>query len=432
MDKNRKTAYQVLMDVETKHAYSNIALNHRILRNKPDSQPFVRRLVYGVLEKKYFLDYIIDKLAEKGVKDMKMPELIIIRMGLYQIIDMVSVPEYAAIDESVKLAKTYVKGKAKFVNAILRAFTRQRYEIKLPDRSKDEMEYLKTKYSCEPWIIELWRETYSIEFVEEMLKSSLEPADMTLRVNETKARREDLKKQLIGRGYNVKDGKFAKNALHVEGTEIVEDNFYKTGLFSIQDEASQMVAQVLDPRPTDFVIDVCAAPGGKTLAMAERMQGKGEILAQDIYKRKVEIINKEAERLGLKNINTRSWDATRVDSALIDKADKVLVDAPCSGLGVIQKKPEIKYKKNTDEIKRLPNIQLEILSSSAKYVKKGGMLIYSTCTINSYENEDVVKGFLKKNKNFVKREAKLYLPNVDGVDGFYICKMQRDDSIVRA
>ncbi len=429
MDKNRKTAYQVLMDVETKHAYSNIALNHRIIMNKPNSQGFVRSLVYGVLEKKCFLDYIINILADKGIKDMKKSELTILRMGIYQIMEMHSVPEYAAINESVKLAKSYAKGKAKFVNAVLRNFTRDRYDIKLPDRSVNEMEYLKVKYSCEPWIIDLWLESYSIDQVEELLASTMEPTDVTIRVNETRARRKDLKRELEERGYKVTEGKIAANALHVEGAEVINSDLYKAGLFSIQDEASQMVGQMLKPKSSDFVIDVCAAPGGKTLAMAELMGNYGEILAQDIYKRKVEIVNKEADRLGLRNINTRGWDSTRVDSTLIDKADKVLADVPCSGLGIIRRKPEIKYKKYTDEIKRLPVTQLAILSAASKYVKKGGELLYSTCTINKYENEGVIRDFISKNKQFEVIEEKLYLPSVDGVDGFFICKMRRDKSI---
>ncbi len=429
MDKNRKTAYQVLMDVETKQAYSNIALNHRIIMNKPNAQGFVRKLVYGVLEKKYFLDYIIDNLADNGIKDMKKSELTILRMGIYQIIEMHSVPEYAAINESVKLAKAFAKGKANFVNAVLRNFTRDRYEIKIPDRSVDEMEYLKVKYSCEPWIIELWLETYSVEKVEEMLSATMEPTDVTIRVNETRARRKDLKRELEQREYKITEGKIATNALHVEGAEIIKSDLYKAGLFSIQDEASQMVGQMLSPKSTDFVIDVCAAPGGKTLAMAELMGNRGEILAQDIYKRKVEIVNKEADRLGLRNIKTRGWDSTRVDSTLIDKADKVLADVPCSGLGVIRRKPEIKYKKYTEELKRLPATQLAILSAASKYVKKGGELLYSTCTINKHENEDVIKAFVSKNKQFEILEEKLYCPSSDGVDGFYICKMKRDNSI---
>ncbi len=431
MDNNRKTVYQTLLDVETKHAYSNIALNHRIIINKPDSEAFVRKLVYGVLEKKYTLDYIIDKLAEKGTASMKKPELTILRMGLYQIIEMSSVPEYAAINESVKLAKVFAKGKDKFINAILRRYIRDRYDIKMPDRSEDEIEYLRVKYSCQPWIIELLLETYSIDFVEEILSIALDPAEVTIRVNKTRARRDDLRKTLVEKGFDARNGKIAKNSLIVNGSQIIDSTLYKMGLFSIQGEASQIVAEILNPKPTDFIIDVCAAPGGKTLAMGEMMGNKGEILAQDIYKRKVDIINKEAFRLGLTNIKTRSWDGTRVDSTLIDKADKVLVDAPCSGLGIIAGKPEIKYKKNTEEVKKLPTMQLEILVAASKYVKSGGHLIYSTCTINQYENERVVKDFLKKNRGFHIVEERLFLPNVDGIEGFYICKMKRDKSIVK-
>ncbi len=430
MDINRKTAFQVLMDVETKSAYSNIALNHRIIVNKPNSQAFVRKLVYGVLEKKYFLDYIIDNLADKGVSKIKKPELTILRMGIYQILEMTSVPEYAAVNESVTLAKRFARGNSGFVNAILRAFIKQRFEIKIPDRSEDWLKYMSIKYSCEPWIIELWLETYDAEFVEALLASTYDPLDVTIRVNENRARKEDLKKQLEVRDYIVKDSIMAKSALHIEGSEIIKSDLYKVGMFSIQDEASQMVPEIMDPKPDDFIIDVCAAPGGKTLALVEKMNSKGKVLAQDIYKRKVDIINEEAKRLGLENIETRSWDGTRLDSNLVEKADKVLVDAPCSGLGVLRRKPEIRYKKNTNEMKNLPHLQLEILSVASKYVKRGGELTYSTCTINPHENERVVVDFLKKNSNFEKVIEKQYLPNVDGVDGFYICKLKRKASFI--
>ena len=187
-----------------------------------------------------------------------------------------------------------------------------------------------------------------------------------------------------------------------------------------------LVSENIGVKQGDLVMDVCAAPGGKTTAIAERMNNTGRIIASDIYRRKLDIVDKEAKRLGITNIETRSWDATRVDSTMVRKADRVLVDAPCSGLGVIRRKPEIKYKEFTDEMMLLPKKQQDILSASSSYVKPGGTLVYSTCTINPEENEKVVEEFLKRNREFQRVERTLLLPNINGTDGFFICVMKRE------
>ena len=188
-----------------------------------------------------------------------------------------------------------------------------------------------------------------------------------------------------------------------------------------------LVAEKLDPKHGELIMDVCAAPGGKTTAIAERMNNTGRIIASDIYRRKLDLVDKEARRLGITNIVTRSWDATRVDSSMIEKADRVLVDAPCTGLGVVRRKPEIKYKERNTDMEMLPKKQLAILSASSSYVKPGGTLLYSTCTVNPDENERVVEKFLRKNPSFRKVEKTLLLPNVNGTDGFFICVMKKEE-----
>jgi 16S rRNA (cytosine967-C5)-methyltransferase len=205
----------------------------------------------------------------------------------------------------------------------------------------------------------------------------------------------------------------------------LDGKLYANGMFSVQDESSIFVVDILDPQPGELIMDVCAAPGGKSLAIAERMNNKGQVFARDIYRRKLSIIDKEAERLGINIIQTRTWDATRVDSSMVEKADCVLVDAPCSGLGVVRRKPEIKYKKLAADIEELPRKQLSILSASSKYVKPGGVLLYSTCTISRDENQRVINDFLRRNPTFTKEEERQLLPNIDKTDGFYICKMRK-------
>lgn len=426
MDINRKTAYQTLLDVESKKAYSNIALNHKVYVNKPNSPAFVRQLVYGVLERKMTIDYYLEQFVKDGLESLKNPELTILRMGIYQLGYMGSVPEYAAVNESVNLAKRYCKSKAGLVNGVLREYQNRKNQIKLPSREEDEIRYLSIKYSYAPWIIELWLKYYSTEFTEALLQAGNERPPMTIRMNWLKVVKDDLIHALESRGFEVTRGKLCQDALNVRGSNLLESDLYKHGLFTPQDQSSMLVAEKLDPQHGDIIMDVCAAPGGKTTAIAERMNNTGKIIASDIYRRKLDQVDKEARRLGITNIETRSWDATRVDSSMVSKADRVLVDAPCSGLGVVRRKPEIKYKERNDEMELLPKKQLAILSASSSYVKPGGTLVYSTCTINPEENEKVVTEFLKSNKGFSRVERTLLLPNVNDTDGFFICVMRRE------
>lgn len=428
MVKDRRTAYHTLMEVETRKAYSNIALNHNIRRIRPDSPAFVRELVYGVLENKIYLDYIISSFLKEPIEKLKTSDITILRMGIYQIKFMDSVPDYAAVNESVKMAKRFCRGREKFINGVLRNFIRAGKEVELPDRSKNVIDYLSIKYSYEPWIIALWLEEFdSVDFVEELLAAGNVTPELTIRVNPLKTSREDLKARITAKGYLSIDGQLNKYALHLKGSGILDDDLYTSGMFSVQDESSMLVIDILDPQPDEIIMDVCAAPGGKSLAIAERMNNKGQVIARDIYRRKLSIIDNEAERLGIFNIQTGTWDATRVDSSMIDKADRVLVDAPCSGLGVVRRKPEIKYKKQAADIEELPRKQLSILLTSAKYVKPGGILVYSTCTISRDENQRVVNDFLRRNPHFIKEEERQLLPNVDKTDGFYICKMKNTE-----
>lgn len=430
MDINRKTSYLALLDVESKKAYSNLALNHQIIVNKPHAQGFVRELVYGVLESKLTLDYYIDLLVKDGIRSLRAQELTILRMGIYQLKYMNSVPEYAAVNESVALAKKYCRGKSGFINGVLREYLNKKMQLRMPDRNEDEIRYLSIKYSYAPWIIELWLEHYSPDFVEALLKAGNETPPTTIRLNWLKVMKDDLIQNLESKNFKVEEGQVCQNALHVKGNHLLDTELYKMGMFTPQDESSILVAEKLDPKHGETIMDVCAAPGGKTTAIAERMNNTGQIIASDIYRRKLDLIDKEAKRLGITNIQTRSWDATRVDSSMLQKADRVLVDVPCSGLGVIRRKPEIKYKEFTEDMELLPKKQLAILSASSSYVKPGGTLLYSTCTINPKENEKVTEKFLKKNPSFKSMDRTVLFPNVDGTDGFYICVMRKEDSLL--
>lgn len=431
MDANRKTAYLTLLDIESKKSYSNIALNHHILCGKPNSPAFVRELVYGVLENKLLLDYVLSHFVASGLSKVKASDLTILRMGIYQLGYMDSVPEYAAVNESVLLAKKYAKGRDGFINGVLRAYLRERNQIKLPSKTEDPIHYLSLAYSCEKWIVELWADQYGLETTEAMLRSSQGNPGLTVRINTLKTTKENVIKKLQEESFEIEHGKVCDRALHiVKGSRILENKLYEEGLFSVQDESSMKAIEILDPKPGEVVIDLCAAPGGKTLAISERMDNVGQVLATDIYVRKLNIINKEAERLGVTIVETLAWDATKIKEDWIDKADKVLADVPCSGLGVIRKKPEIKHKQRVSEMDVLPAKQLEILTVASNYVKTGGVLQYSTCTINKDENQHIIKEFLINNKAFSILEERQFMPHIEGTDGFYVCKMVKNDSLI--
>lgn len=430
MDINRKVAYLTLMDVETKKSFSNLALNHHIKVHNPGSPAFIRELTYGVLENKILLDHYIDQLVKTGAASLKASDRVILRMGIYQLGFMDSVPEYAAVNESVVMAKKYCRGRSGFINGVLRGYLSKKDQLTLPDPAEDIVKYLSVKYSYEPWIVELWMEEYDAAFVEELLAAGNETPENTIRYNWMKVRKQDLIEKLEERGFEVEEGRVCQNALYVKGSGLLETGLYEDGFFSVQDESSMLVAEKLDPKHGETIMDMCAAPGGKTMAIAERMNNTGRIIASDIYRRKLDLIDREAYRLGMKNVETRAWDATRLDASMIGKADRVLVDAPCSGLGVVRRKPEIKYKEKTQEMDLLPRTQLKILTNAAKYVKVGGTLVYSTCTINPYENQRIVDDFLKKNNLFEVEEMIQLLPNKDGTDGFFICVMKNEGLLI--
>ncbi len=426
MDINRKTAYDVLLDIEKNGAYSNIALNHHIADNKPDNEAFVRQLVYGVLENRILIDYYLDALIPSGIKKLKKQDLTLLRMGVYQLRYMDSVPSYAAVNETVNMAKRLARGRERFVNGVLRGYIKNAGSIKLADRNEDPAKYLSITYSVSPWIARLWLGEYGLEKAEEILKAAVRTPDMVIRVNTLKTAAGELADMLGRKGFAVKKHDKVERALVVSGSRLLATEEYANGLFSVQDAASIMASDALGARPGDTIIDVCAAPGGKSLATAELMANQGRIISNDIYEHKLSLIEKEAARLGVDIIKTRCGDSTIADESLAGIADAVLADVPCSGLGVIARKPEIKYKEGITkaELEELTDRQARILAAAATYVKPGGTLVYSTCTINRTENEAQVERFLESHRDFDLESMRQLLPT-DGMDGFFIAKMKK-------
>ena len=421
MDSGRRTAFQILLEVEEEKAFSNLSSNKYIKQNNPENPAFVRELVYGVLSNKLLLDYYLNLLIPSGIEKVKKREKTLLRMGLYQLKFMKNIPQYAAVNETVSLAKSLCRGREGFINGVLRGYIKKQGELQLPCDDTDEILYV--KYSFSPWIIKMWKKQYGQESTIKLMEASNSRPVLCIRVNLMKTTVEELSHLLSEKGMVVDKGRYSDIVLYVSGSNILDLEEYKKGLFSIQDETSVLACQYLEPRPEDLVIDTCASPGGKTSAIGEMMDNKGKIISCDIYPHKLELIKKQADRLGITIIETNLLDGIKGDKALSGKADKVLVDAPCSGLGVIRKKPEIKYKEQKD-IQKLIKVQSDILNNASYYVKPNGVLLYSTCTINKDENDEQIEKFIKTHEDFEILYEKQFLPT-DGLDGFFICKMMK-------
>jgi 16S rRNA (cytosine967-C5)-methyltransferase len=421
MDSGRRTAFQILLEVEEEKAFSNLSSNKYIKQNNPENPAFVRELVYGVLSNKLLLDYYLNLLIPSGIEKVKKREKTLLRMGLYQLKFMKNIPQYAAVNETVSLAKSLCRGREGFINGVLRGYIKKQGELQLPCDDTDEI--LSVKYSFSPWIIKMWKKQYGQESTIKLMEASNSRPVLCIRVNLMKTTVEELSHLLSEKGMVVDKGRYSDIVLYVSGSNILDLEEYKKGLFSIQDETSVLACQYLEPRPGDLVIDTCASPGGKTSAIGEMMDNRGKIISCDIYPHKLELIKKQADRLGITIIETKLLDGIKGDKALSGKADKVLVDAPCSGLGVIRKKPEIKYKEQKD-IQKLIKVQSDILNNASYYVKPNGVLLYSTCTINKDENDEQIEKFIKTHEDFEILYEKQFLPT-DGLDGFFICKMMK-------
>ena len=434
MDKNRKTAFDALLEVSTKGAYSNIAVNRAVEKNRPEDPAFVRNLVYGVLENQLYLDHRLSQLMRQPLKKVSEKALTLLRMGAYQLEFADSVPDYAAISESVTIAKKVCRGLEGFVNGVLRSYSRKKGDFLMPDPQKEPAEYLSVRYSYHPDIAAMWLSMFGYERTEGLMKAGNETPPLTIRANLLKTEADALQKQLQGLGFEVwpvtaPEGIgewFPKNtALQVKGSGLMDTELYRTGMFSVQDISSMLAVGALDPKPEDTVLDLCAAPGGKSFCAAERMGDRGRVISCDIHPHKITLMKNAAARLGIACVQPVENDALKLKPEWIEGADRVLVDAPCSGLGVVRRKPEIKLHTSAEDIRELAEIQLQILEHAARYVKRGGRLLYSTCTISKYENEQVTEMFLKKYKDFFVLLSKQLFPDIDNADGFYFTAFQR-------
>ena len=413
----RKIAAMALMRVDDDGAYSNLILNDAIKSadlSKNDSA-FVSALFYGVLERKLTLDYYIKKLSSVPFRKISPLTKQVLRCALYQIIYMDKIPESAAVNEAVNIIKRSKEARSSgYVNAVLRSALR-----KLPDLPDD----LSVKYSCGESLCNLIETYFGKDGAEKFFSAALSYKPIYIRVNTTKITKNELKNHFNEQGITC--GETENGVLYLENTGSIETNFlYKEGFFHVQDLSSQICADTLNAQKGHRVLDVCAAPGGKTFTICENMQDDGEIIACDLHEHRVKLVRNGAKRLSLSSIKTQVLDATQYIKDWANSFDRVLCDVPCSGSGIISRKPDIKYK-DFNDVKELNTIQLQILKNGFSYLKPGAIMVYSTCSVLECENEQVVNEFIKSAKDAKISKMHTFLPHIDGTDGFFIAVIEK-------
>lgn len=420
----RRLAYQAIQGMGNQHCDDVIDeyLEKYVL---PDVDArFFRHLVIGITENRILLDYYINKLAASHITDEVRD---VLRLGLYQL-KYLNVPDYASVNESLLLAeKVGLAGYKKLINAILRTFIRRGKQLPLPT---DTMKRLSIAYSHPLWMVRDWVENFGFEATEALLQANNEKPRLSIRVNTLKTNVDDYLRELEKIGVLARKSEIAASGIVIEQlgkNQIVSLPGYTQGLFIVQDESSQYVVQSSPPRETDLCVDVCASPGGKATQMAEFSK---QVYAYEVSRTRVTTLMKNVARLGVgERVKIDVVDATHGVRELNGCADYVLVDAPCSALGTIRRNPDIKYNRIKEDIAKNAKTQRIILKRASQYVKPGGRLVYSTCTLAKEENEDQIAYFLKKHPDFVLVESRTFLPSIDGCDGFFVASMKRREGI---
>lgn len=407
----REIACQVLRDVEEKGAFSNIKLNEQLVSHPVSAvdRGFITELVYGVLRFQSKIDYCIQRNIMFRMDELSPAVLTCLRTAIYQLYYMDRVPDFAVVSEAVKIVRQSDPEKAGFVNGVLRNILRNRGEF---DEIKihNKLKRLAVEYSHPEWIVRKFIPLFGEAFVIEWMKYNNKPAELTARVNTLRCSREELIPMLEAEGFHIRTG-FTKDGILLKGhSKITESEWFQKGFFFLQDESSMVAAAALNPTEGSCVIDLCSAPGGKATHLAQMMNNQGRILAFDIYDHKLELIQENAHRLGVSIIEAKKNDAVILSPELVELADFVLVDAPCSGIGLFQKKPEIKWNLKEEHIIDLCKLQRDILKNAIAYLKPGGVMVYSTCTLTIEENEEMVEWILSSFTNIKLEPVRPYLP----------------------
>lgn len=422
----REIVLDMLMEVNRDYRPSHIVLNQMLMKYQyleNQERRFISRLFKGTLEHMLTLDYCIEQFSTVKISKMKPLIRNVLRMGVYQILYMDNIPDSAACNEAVKLAlRRGFKNLKGFVNGVLRNVSRNKESISWPTEDGNPVQYISVMYSIPTWLVEFWLKSFDYATVKTMAEDGLKPRPITIRaVEEDKTK--TVRERLENEGVTVNSGQLLDYAMEISGFDYLGQlESFSDGDFVVQDESSMMVAQTAGIKAGDVVIDVCAAPGGKSMHAASK--GASIVYSRDLTWDKVERIEENIGRTGLTNIVAQVKDATVFYEDDVQKADVLLADLPCSGLGVIGRKPDIKYQMSLEQMKELSNLQRQILSVVWQYVKCGGTLVYSTCTVNPEENHNNAVWFAKEFP-FELLEEKQYVQGVDGCDGFYIAKFCR-------
>ena len=455
MDIARETALKILYKIDEEKAYSNIVLNSEIKKQKEKLQRkdigLISEIVYGVTTWRITLDEIIEKYSKIKLKKISKWILNILRMSIYQIIFLDKIPKSAAVNEGVNLAKKYGnRGSIGFTNAVLRKVDKKDYTELFEE--KDNIKRISITTSMPEWIIlELKKEGVSIEKIEEICKNSNIRPSISVRINNLKINKQELKEKMQEKGIKTEDG-ILNDFLILNNIKDIENlEEFTQGYFTVQDEVAGLTALVLNPQPGENVLDACSSPGGKTTYLAELMKNQGNIVATDIHEHRTKLVENAAKRLGINIIKTSVQDATIFNENYKEKFDKILLDVPCLGIGVLKRKPDIKWQKEQKDVDEISKIQYKILENCSKYLKKNGEIVYSTCSIFKKENERIIEKFIKNNseiqiekldfeknsqlkneknanlffQNYIKNCKYLDVYQNEKTDGFFICKMTK-------
>lgn len=428
----RELVLEILIEVNEKEQYSHLVI--RDVLNKyqyleKQERAFLTRLAEGTIEHMLEMDFIINSFSKVKVKKMKPLIRNLLRMSVYQLKYMDSIPDAAVCNEAVKLASKRGFGQLRgFVNGVLRNIAREREHLQYPDEKLEPVTFLEVTYSVPAWIVEQWIADYGYEKTKGICESFFKERPITIRTNTTKITPTELAEKLKQEGVCLQEIETLPYAFAISDFDYLQSlPSFQEGLFYVQDISSMMVAEIAEPKKESYVIDVCAAPGGKSSHIAEKMEGTGMVEARDLTEYKVSLIEENIDRHGLENMKAVQMDATVFSEESVEKADLLICDLPCSGLGVMGKKTDIRYKMTAEKQKDLVKLQREILDTVHTYVKPGGHLVYSTCTIHKGENQDNVAWFLSKYPEFELLSQEQMFPGDTYHDGFFIAKLVRKE-----
>lgn len=434
----RRLALDILIEYHRKDAYLNVLLASRLERSELErrDRALVTELVQGTVRMRGNLDFSLARFTERPLDEVDAGILWLLRLAAYQVL-FTSVPDYAACDIATGIAsEKFGRSRAGYVNGVMRAFTRGKEGVEYADASKDPAGYLEAKYSHPRWICEKWVRELGFDEAESLCAADNVARAVSLRTNLSRTAREELKRKLEAAEIEVEESRLVPEGLLARRTGSLGDlTAYRDGLFAVQDEASMLVGHAVAPEPGMRVLDMCAAPGGKTNHMAELMCGRGEVLALDINRRRLALVTREAARLGNRNVRTMTMDARNASVAMEERFDRVLVDAPCSGLGTLARRPDTRWRRSPDDLEGLVSLQRELIEAGAEMTIPGGVMVYSTCTVSREENEDQVGSFLERSPSFSPSESKALpetggtftrlMPDAHGTDGMFIAVLKK-------